>query len=537
MRDGTNLAANLFLPKSGTSWPVILVRTPYGKEGDKWEGGEGFATKGYAVVVQDCRGRGKSEGEWEPFLHEAQDGFDTQEWVGKQPWCNGSIATCGGSYVGWTQWAAAPMQSKYLKAMSPVVPFANTYEDFAYPGGAMQIALLMGWGELVGDLGIDASTIQASYSHLPLRAFGDQFAKKRSYFNEWAKHPTYDAYWKQRGLDYKYADVTVPTLGFAGWYDIFAKAPLDLAGGVRASSRSEKARDNQYVVVGPWGHVVGVRKVGALDFGADAELKVYSRQFQWYEHWLKGKDTIKDWPRYYLFIMGENRWRGEDEWPLKRTQFTPYYLHGAGKANSLNGDGSLSLDLPKVEPLDQFVYDGNNPVPSLGGNNIIGTTAGPEDQTEIEKREDVLVYSTPALTEDVEVTGPVKLIIWASSSATDTDFTGKLVDVHPDGKAYNICDGICRARYRNGMETPTLLTPGKPERMEVDMWVTSNLFKRGHQIRLEVASSNFPRFDRNPNSGLPFGSDTKLLPATQHVLHDADHPTHLMLPIIPRQSK
>ena len=235
--------------------------------------------------------------------------------------------------------------------------------------------------------------------------------------------------------------------------------------------------------------------------------------------------------------MGENRWRGEDEWPLKRTQFTPYYLHSAGKANSLNGDGSLSLDLPKMEPSDQFVYDGNNPVPSLGGNNIIGTTAGPEDQTEIEKREDVLVYSTPALTEDVEVTGPVKLIIWASSSATDTDFTGKLVDVHPDGKAYNICDGICRARYRNGMETPTLLTPGKPERMEVDMWVTSNLFKRGHQIRLEVASSNFPRFDRNPNSGLPFGSDTKLLPATQHVLHDADHPTHLMLPIIPRQSK
>jgi uncharacterized protein len=535
MRDGVHLLANIFRPKGEGPWPVILVRTPYGKQDEKWPGGKDYATKGYVTVVQDCRGRGKSEGVWEPFLNEPRDGFDTQEWVGKQSWCNGKIGASGGSYVGWTQWASAPGASKYLKTMVPMVPFGNTYEDLAYSGGAMMLGLLMGWGEAVGGLPLDSNKLQQAYACLPLQTYANQFEKHVPYLNEWVRHPTYDTYWKQRGIDYRYAEITVPTLNVGGWYDIFSKATLDLITGVRTKSQSPEARTNAFVIIGPWGHGAGGRKLGELDFGEAAELKVYSRQFDWYEHWLKGRDLkIHDWPPYYLFVMGENKWRGEHEWPLKRTQFTPYYLHSGGRANTLQGDGSLSAAKCVNEPEDSFTYDGDNPVPTVGGNNIVGATDGPRDQTRVEEREDVLVYSTAPLEKDVEVTGPIKLILWAASSARDTDFTGKLVDVHPDGKPYNLCEGILRARYRNGLEQPSLLEPGKAERFEIDLWVTSNLFQRGHRIRLEVSSSNYPRFDRNPNSGKPFGTDTELLAAKQTILHDAKHASHLLLPVIPR---
>jgi putative CocE/NonD family hydrolase len=536
MRDGTQLAANIFRPAGKGPWPAIVIRTPYGKQDDKWPGGESYAVKGYVTVVQDCRGRGTSGGVWEPFLNEASDGFDTQEWVAKQPWCNGKIGTSGGSYVGWTQWASAPNASRHLKAMVPMVPFGNTYEDLAYNGGAMQLGLLMGWGEAVGGVGLAPDKFQNAYRHLPLRTYGDQFDKKIPYIDDWVQHPTYDKYWKKRGIDYDYADVTVPTLSVGGWYDIFAKATLELTTGVRNAARTPEVRNNQFVIMGPWGHGAGTRKYGELDFGPAAEFNVYSRQFDWYEHWLKGRDTkVRDWPPYNLFIMGENRWRGEKEWPLKRTQFSAYHLHSGGHANSMTGDGVLSLTPPQAKPSDEFSYDGDDPVPTVGGNNIVGATGGPEDQTKVERRSDVLVYSTAPLEQAIEVTGPVKLILWAASSARDTDFTGKLVDVHPDGKAYNLCEGIQRARYRNGLNKPSLLESGKPVRFEIDLWVTSNLFKPGHRIRLEVSSSNFPRFDRNPNSGEPFGTDTEMLAARQTIIHDHEHPSHLLLPVIPRK--
>jgi putative CocE/NonD family hydrolase len=310
---------------------------------------------------------------------------------------------------------------------------------------------------------------------------------------------------------------------------------LETPAKVRASSRDRQVRRNQVVIIGPWAHGVGGSKTGDLDFGADARFNVAEWQLKWFEFWLKGKETgVQDWPAYYLFVMGENRWRSESEWPLKRMEFTSYYLHSGGKANSLDGDGSLDTAAPKDEKPDEFTYDGDNPVPTTGGNNLVGAPAGPYDQTKVEERDDVLVYSTAPLDEEIEVTGPVKMILHAASNARDTDFTAKLVDVHPDGKAYNLCDGIIRTRYRNGMEKPALLEPGKAERFEIDLWVTSDLFKRGHRIRLEVSSSNFPRFDRNPNSGKLFGADTELLSAKQTVFHDAEHSSHLILPVIPR---
>jgi putative CocE/NonD family hydrolase len=535
MRDGTKLAANIFRPKGEGPFPVILMRSPYGKPDDKAGDAKRYTAAGYALVVQDCRGRGKSEGVWDPFRYDVEDGFDTQEWVGHQAWCNGTIGTAGGSYLGWTQWAAAPQQSRFVKAMVPTVPFADAY-DLAYIGGAFQLALLMGWGSVVGGVTVPPDKLQDAFRHLPLRNFGDQFEKKVPYLNEWVRHYTYDDYWKQRGINHRYADVTVPILNIGGWYDIFSKTTLDLIAQVRASSQDRLVRRDQFVVLGPWTHGAGASKVGELDFGSEATLKLGELQFKWFDYWLNHRETgVQDWPACYLFIMGENRWRGESEWPLKRTRSTSYFLHSKGHAPTLKGDGALDTTEPDQEPPDRFTYDGNNPVPSVGGNNLIGATAGPYDQTRVEERDDVLVYSTSPLEQDLEVTGPVKLILWAASSARNTDFTGKLVDVHPDGKAYNLCDGIVRAEYRNGTEKPALLETNQPTRFDIDLWVTSNLFRQGHRIRLEVSSSNFPRFDRNPNSGKPFGTDTNLLSASQTVFHNREHASHLVLPVIPRQ--
>jgi len=532
MRDGVQLAANIYRPEGEGRFPVILMRSPYGKMGRDWDEARRYTAAGYAMVVQDCRGRGKSEGSWEPFRCDAEDGIDTQAWVLRQPWCNGKIGTAGGSYLGWTQWAPAANASPGLKAMVPVVPFDSAYE-VAYTGGALQLALVMGWGIGVGGVALSPEKLQDSFRHLPLHTFGDQFEKPIPFLNNWAQHATYDDYWQQRSLGERHSEITVPILNIGGWYDIFSKPTLEMAGKVRAKSRDRQVRRNQVVIMGPWAHGVGARKVGEIDFGADAAASIGDWQFKWFEYWLRDRNTgVQDWPAYYLFVMGENRWRGESEWPLKRTRFVSYFLHSSQRANSLKGVGTLSSIKPEGEPPDRFTYDGKNPVPTVGGNNLVGAAAGPYDQQKVEEREDVLVFSTAALEQDTEVTGPVKLVLYAASDSRDTDFTGKLVDVHPDGKAYNLCDGILRAQYRNGPD-PTLLEPGKVERFEIDLWVTSNVFKRGHRIRLEVASSNFPRFDRNPNSGKPFGTDTELLSAQQTVFHDKEHPSQLVLPVIP----
>jgi len=535
MRDGTQLAANIFQPKQGGPFPVILMRTPYGKMDEKFGEAKRYCAAGYAMVVQDCRGRGSSQGQWDPFRYDGDDGFDTQEWVGRQPWCNGHIGTSGGSYVGWTQWSAAPRGSRFLACMVPVVPFADVYHDIAYPGGAFQLSLCFGWGAGVGGLKIEPARLKEAFKYLPLNTWDEQGDKRVFFLRDWVAHPTYDDYWRARSVENRFDQISVPTLNIGGWYDIFSKATLDDIARVRHGSTNRLARRNQFVVMGPWGHGVGGQKLGDLDFGADAKLDVGRLQFQWFEYWLKDKETgVQDWPAVRLFVMGENIWRNESEWPLARTQFTPWYLHGAGKAATRGGDGLLNSTTPEAEPPDQYTYDSANPVPTKGGNNLVGTPIGPFDQSAVEDRADVLVYSSAPLDKAVEVTGPVKVVLHAASSARDTDFTAKLLDVHPDGKAYNLCDGIVRARYRESFTQPTLIEPGKAYRYEIDLWVTSNLFKSGHRIRLEISSSNFPRFDRNPNTGHDFGVDAELAKADQTILHDREHPSRVLLPVIPR---
>ncbi|RJP34484.1 MAG: CocE/NonD family hydrolase [Candidatus Omnitrophota bacterium] len=535
MRDGVKLAANIFLPQAEGPFPTILMRTPYGKgEGE----GDFYASKGYAYVTQDARGRFDSEGVWDPFLADGQDGFDTQEWIGAQSWCNGKIGTTGGSYVGFTQWTSAPYASKYLKTMVPVVPLSNPYHEGMYVGGAFQLSLSMGWGTLVTQPAGTNPPIDwpKAFLHLPLQTWDTFIGREVGFLRDWVAHPTYDEYWKKRGVDDRYGDIAVPILNIGGWYDIFSKATLDQVDRVRHESKNFPMRRNQFAVIGPWTHGISRDgKVGEMDFSANAVFDLHEIQFKWFEYWLNGKETgVEDWPPYYLFIMGENQWRGENEWPLKRTQFTNYYLHSKGKANSRNGDGVLNTHPPLDEPADTFVYNPDDPAPTHGGNNLFGPKAGPYDQSTIEEREDVLVYTSEPLNEALEVTGPVKMVLHASTSAKDTDFTAKLVDVHPDGKAINLCDGILRARFRESFTDPTLIQPHQVYRYEIDLWVTSNVFLPGHRIRVELSGSNFPRFDRNPNTGNPFGSDTVVEKATQIIQHNEEYPSHLVLPVIPK---
>jgi putative CocE/NonD family hydrolase len=287
--------------------------------------------------------------------------------------------------------------------------------------------------------------------------------------------------------------------------------------------------------MGPWGHGISQSgRVGDLDFGKDSVIKLREIQTKWFDYWLKGNEADGyKWAPFRIFVMGSNQWRDEQEWPLERTRFTPYYFHSRDSANALKGDGRLNAVKPGNESFDRFVYDPNNPVPTLGGCNLVGCPAGPRDQTRAENRNDVLVFTSDKLEADLEVTGPVKAILYAASSASDTDWTAKLVDVHPDGRPINLCDGIMRARYRQSLRNPTLIQPGKIYRYEIDLWVTSNVFLAGHKIRVEISSSNFPRFDRNPNTGADFGKSAEIIKATQTIYHDMEHPSHILLPVIP----
>jgi len=542
MRDGVELSANIFLPEAEGKYPVILIRSPYGKGDAKYGDGLFYAGRGYVVVSQDCRGKGTSRGVWEPFANERDDGVDTQKWLLDQSWCNGSIGTAGGSYVGFTQWISAPNAGDYLKALFPVVPLVDTYGDGVYIDGALNLALMMGWGSIVSTgMGSQAAMLTWSgedwneaFRTLPLAEWDSAIGWKVQYLRDWVAHPHYDDYWAARGVRGRWQDITVPICAVGGWYDIFSRSVIEHINAVRNKSRSKDARKHQHLIMGPWGHGISQDgKVGDLNFGKESVINLRELQTKWFDYWLKGDKTGADTlPAFRIFVMGRNQWRDERQWPLERAKYTPYYFHSAGAANTAEGDGKLSTTKPGQQFGDEFVYDPNDPVPTAGGCNLVGCPAGPRDQSEVEKRNDVLVFTSEKLKSELEVTGPVKVVLYAASTAKDTDFTAKLVDVHPDGRPFNLCDGIVRARYRDSKSEPSLIQPGRVYRYEIDAWVTSNVFLPGHKIRVEISSSNFPRFDRNLNTGEPFGTGTKFIKATQTIYHDNEHPSHILLPVI-----
>jgi putative CocE/NonD family hydrolase len=380
------------------------------------------------------------------------------------------------------------------------------------------------------------------FAYLPLKDFPLlQHERLAPYYYDWLAHPNDDEYWRQWNIADRHPQVTVPALNVGGWYDIFLGGTLRNYLGMRQDGGNAQAKQ-QRLIIGPWFHTTMWPNIaGEVDFGLRAQglaIDLEGIILRWFDHWLKAIDTgmLRE-PPVKLFVMGENVWRDEREWPLARAQHTRYYFHSGGRANTRHGDGVLSLEPPSHEPADHYLYDPRHPVPTRGGGLCCwqaSVPGGAYDQRSVEERSDVLVYSTPPLAQAMEVTGPIVLKLWASSSAVDTDFTAKLVDVEPSGYARNLTDGILRARYRESTARPTLIEPGRVYEYTIDLWATSNLFKAAHRIRVEVSSSNFPRFDRNPNTGHPFAQDAELRPATQTILHDADHPSHIVLPIVPR---
>lgn len=568
MRDGTTLYADVYRPAEGGPWPVLLQRTPYNKSftGTTLQMLDvpRAALAGYAVVVQDCRGRFTSDGEFYVFRDETDDGYDTVEWAAEQPWSNGRVGMYGASYVGATQWLAALSRPPHLEVICPLVTASDYHEGWAYQGGAFELGFAESWitgglalpnfGRLARSKGLGGAERTAlvqtvdgmcdAFRHLPVRDFPVLSRPGLAdYFRDWVDHPDDDAYWQRWAIERHYQELDLPALHIGGWYDIFLLGTLRNYTGMRSKAPTERARRGQKLIVGPWHHAVPFPNlVGQHNFGiltSALGIDLDGIQLRWFDHWLKDQaNGMLDEPPVRIFVMGENVWRDEAEWPLARTHYVNYYLHGGGRANSRRGDGSLSPEPPAAgEPFDAFLYDPRDPVPTQGGGLCCSPTAVPGgafDQGAIEDRSDVLVYSTPPLDRPVEVTGPIEVTLFAASSAPDTDWTGKLVDVSPDGHARNLIDGIIRAHYRESKSDPTPIEPGRVYRYTIDLVATSNLFLAGHQIRLEISSSNFPRFDRNPNTGAPFGRDDRLEVAMQRVFHDADRPSALRLPIIPR---
>ena len=498
------------------------------------------------VIAQDVRGRFTSEGEWYPFKNESLDGYDTVEWAAALPYSDGKVGMFGGSYVGATQYLAAIAKPPHLAGICPTVTASNYHDGWTYQGGAFEQwfdgSRFAAASEVTlrrraekGINPVEGSKVLPLVSYPVLEA--PSATGVAAYFTDWLEHPRYDGYWKALSIEDHYADIQVPVLGVGAWYDIFLGGTLRNYVRLKTEAGTEAARRGQRLEVTVGGHAGGGRKIGAVDFGEKLSKDDDDAMLRWYDWLLKGQaNGVEKEKPVKIFVMGKNEWREEDDWPLARAKSTRYYLHSAGAANGLSGNGVLNSAAPAEEKADQYIYDPSDAVPTIGGPlccQALPTGIGPQDQRPAEERHDVLVYTTAPFPKDTEVTGPVSLDLYVSTSSVDTDFTGKLVDVSPDGFAENLTEGILRLRYRNSQEKPELANPGETYRITVDLWATSNVFLAGHKLRLEVSSSNFPRFDRNMNTGEEQARATRMIKATNMVYHDKAHPSAVILPVLP----
>ncbi len=533
MRDGVRLAANIYLPAEHGRIPAILERTPYGKGTEITPNFQAFVDRGYAVVVEDVRGRYESEGTFRPLQQEPADGDDTLNWIARQPWSDGKVGMIGGSYRGIVQWKVAVLDNPHLKAIFPVVSGDDDYRDRFYSaGGAMKLGNRLQWmSENLKTPGYHPD-FSKFVLHLPLRT-ADVAATGRpsDMYQEAVAHPAFDSFWRAISTREQLGKVRVPVFAVGGWYDNFVESDLD------AFAALHKTTGLNRILVGPWPHNMSYRFDG-VDFGPASQAPVRALQLAWFDQWLMGKDSpLVSRPPVKIFVMGANQWREAREWPPEEAHPQQFFLESNGRANTLDGDGVLA-DYPAHHGAqDRYVFDPQNPVPTRGGAVCCNPKVfpwGPMDQRPVEQRRDVLVYTTKPLKQDLEVIGPVQAVLYVATSAKDTDFTAKLVDVFPDGGARNLTDGILRLRYRNSLEKPELAAAGAVYRITVDAGVTSNVFLKGHRIRAEISSSNFPRFDRNPNTGSAIAGETRLLKASQTVYHGREHPSHLVLMVMPR---
>jgi putative CocE/NonD family hydrolase len=556
MRDGVILRGDIFRPDAEGKFPVLLERTPYRRAvwGYDVDFAQHTAAHGYVVFLQDVRGRYTSDGDWYPFIHESDDGYDTVEWIASQPYSNGNVGMFGGSYVGATQMLAAIAHPPHLAGICPVVTASNYHDGWTYQGGAFEQWFNESWTS-----GLAQDTVAHQIERMPSSpeavnvlpltnypifnvnpagAVNASASAVARYFLDWLAHPNYDDYWKRLSIEEHFGDIRVPALHLGAWYDIFLGGTLRNYVGLKNNAATEEARKGQRLIVMIGGHAGGGRKIGEIDFGPEAdEQNENDVTLSWYDYLFKGvQNNFATGKPVKIFVMGINQWREEDDWPLGRAKATKYFLHSHGAASFAADTGWLSTAAPAIEPGDTYSYDPANPAPTVGGPLCCDSghlAPGPRNQSAVEQRKDVLVYSTPPLEHELEVTGPVRLDFFASSSTVDTDFTAKLVDVFPDGTAINLTEGILRARYRDSQEKASALSPGQAYALSIDLWATSNVFRTGHRIRLEVSSSNFPRFDRNLNTGDLAANSDKWTTTTNTILHDREHMSALILPVLP----
>jgi putative CocE/NonD family hydrolase len=534
MRDGIELSADVYRPDADDKFPVILSRTPYIKTG-ALRTARYFAEHGYVFVAMDVRGRGDSDGKFIPYRNDGQDGYDAIEWCAAQSWSTGKVGTIGGSYNGRIQWLTAVLQPPHLAAIAASVTPSDPFVE--WPTG-VHLPMDISWYHYTAghvSQNMDAVDWSKIHWHLPLYTMDEAVGRPSPIWKDDLDHPQLDAYWEPLRYQNKYDRVKVPVLHISGWYDDEQiGTPLNYIG--MTTKGPEEVRMKQKLLLGPWPHAVNsTTKLGDVDFGPTAVIDLNGYLLHWFDYWLKGKDTgIIAEPPVRVFVMGENKWADENEWPIARSQWTKYYIHSRGLANSLFGDGTLSTTIPGSEPADNFTSDPNRPVTFITEPSFaqIGST---DDYRPVERRDDVLVYTSEPLSEDTTVCGPIKVQLYASSSAKDTDFMTMLLDVWPDGYAQRLIDGMVRARFRDGMDKPSLIEPGKIYVYNIDLWNTCQTFKKGHKIRIQIASSAFPKYDRNPQTGDVLGKTIKLQTAEQKIFHDETQPSHVVLPIVPKK--
>lgn len=556
MRDGTILRADIYRPAEPGKYPALLVRTPYNKEG--FDHGLfhplHFARAGYAVVVQDIRGRFASEGVWERhrmFEVEARDGYDTVEHIAVQPWSNGRVGLAGGSYLTAMQWITAMENPPHLRAFAPHIGDIGTNIAPPPETGAVSFysaanALPLTAADLVDKLerqGEDVTEIRA----LLTRALNDphwvihylpfkdiplaKFEPIRLMLEQRLHPPSKEELQKRK----RYDKVRIPGMHIGGWFDQLEQAIIRNCLKVKELGGSDLARASQYLLIGPWDHGNLRTFLGNMEFGPASadEYAIRRHILQFYDRFLLDRDV--DIPAVRYFVMGRNEWRTAEAWPLPDTDWQRWYLHSGGRANTSRGDGTLSRDTPSAEPADTFVYDPLNPVPTVGGKLLAmgGMVPGPVDQSVIEQRSDVLCYTSPELQEDMEVTGPLNLVLYASTSAADTDYTAKMTVVLQDGRSLLIAEGIQRAKYRHWDYEATPIEPGAVVKYTISLGNTSYVFRRGHRIRIQISSSNFPLYDRNMNTGRAIGEDAEGIIAEQAIMHDHRYASYIELPVIP----
>ena len=543
-RDGVELSSDIWLPTSEGKHPVILIRTPYQKTSALTiyfpKLAEFFAKEGYAVVVQDVRGRGDSDGEFNYFFQEADDGYDTVEWLAAQPWANGRVGMMGLSYAGTVQWLAASKKPPHLVCIASTAPAGDYLDETPYVGGAWQHWWSLLWCNITSGTSYQGNIPNEDWEkileHRPLLTADEVMGRKMPLYREWLEHHTLDEYWQRLVFTEKeFRHLDIPALHVTGWFDGDQPGAMHYWRGMMNHSPSAK---DQYLVVGPWDHqqtfIGGEKRKGEMEFGGESIIDNYQMHLDFFDRYLKKKTDKFDYPRVKLYVTGRNEWEEFAAYPVLSAKIDRLYLSSQGRANSLFGDGRLVETSAGGEQQDHYAFDPKNPVPL---NYLTPGGMYASDRRALERRDDILVYTGEPLNAAVEVIGRVSVELFAASDALDTDFTASIIDVYPDGRAVVLgarVVGIIRARYRNGFAKTELLTPGKVEKYHIDLGHIAHSFELEHRIRVEISSSAAPTYNPNQNTGNPVATDTEWRIAHQTIYHDAQHPSAVLLPVVIR---